>query len=775
MVLTPDFSPIIPDVMPPACIDAEEAVLGGLLLDDNAIDRIKFRLKPEHFYISTHRDIYRACLEVSKKSAVCLLTVTNYLAGRGTLQKIGGRNKLAQLLESVVSAVNIDNFAELVIEKAIRRQLIELGNKTTQLAYATEIEIDEVMHIIRQRTEVVTGLESIQTEEENNMHQFNKLVDKLKHIHTKVVEPDYRLWLLQKLAKEVGKSTRCLEEIYARYLVKKVVSPLMEYQELKEVAKSSVKEWLLQGMFPKRTTGIVYGSGGILKTKLLYRIIKAIIEGESLGEFSATGKQRKILVYQGDERESDTVAALEIMGFSKEEIGKYVKFRFNWSFEHMPLLLQDLKEYEPELVLIDSLTYANRFSSYTENEVAYARPILELTGLANEYNTSFVLIHHANKNGEIRGSSAIFNAVSEVWKIEKDTSPYATPNDRFLTVEKSRSRSSGKKYKLIFEPENLGFTFAGEEETDITKQVDSTCKTKILEFLRRHPNAYYTSEDICSNTNYSRAMVNKALSWLVSDGLVQLNRGNGRTPYAYYLSFEGFDPFAAHAAHPNNTDEQHVSSIDEQLPNPDTVSVSGFAAHAAHQNPENFSDFENQKREKRGAGEQQTPQTAPDKESLLLIDATHQDEQHEQHEQQKKSENMCYNPEPSKVYKSQYKGILSDWNIQYLKSMRTTLITIECHSEALDLTLQEATNSEEAEHARRCAERLIIETESGIAINSDMFFKVQQLGDDDYIYIESCRMVQGPDFARRRHSWLFEAPNGEQLRVFSVEEFEVMP
>lgn len=775
MVLTPDFSPVIPDVMPPCCIDAEEAVLGCLLLDGDAIDLIQHKLKPEHFYISIYRDIYRACLNVSKKSTVSLLTVTNYLNDRGTLQKIGGRNKLAQLFESQVSSTNIDNFAALVIEKAIRRQLIELGNKTTQLAYAGEIEIDEIMHIVRQRTEVITGLESIQTEEENNMHEFNKLIDKLRSIHTKIAEPDYRLWRLQKLAKEVGKSTRCLEEIYARYLVKKVVSPLMEYEELKEVAKSSVKEWLLQGMFPKRTTGIVYGSGGILKTKLLYQIIKAIIQGENLGEFSATGKQRKILVYQGDEREGDTVAALEIMGFSRDQIGKYVKFRFNWSFEHMPLLIQDLQQYEPELVLIDSLTYANRFSSYTENEVAYARPVLELTGLANEYNTSFVLIHHANKNGDIRGSSAIFNAVSEVWKIEKDTSPYATPNDRFLSVEKSRSRSSGKKYKLIFEPENLGFTFAGEEETDITKQVDSTCKTKILEFLRRYPNVHYTAEDLCSNINYARGTVNKALSWLVSDGLVQLNRGNGRTPYTYYLSFEGFDPFAAPPTPPSDIEEQHRSSNGGAAYNPDTVSVSGFAAPAAPQNQENFENFENQKREKIGAAEQQTPQTVSDKESLLLLNQNQQEEQQEQQEQQKKEESMCYNAEPSKVFKSQYKGILSDWNIQYSMSLHSGLITINCESEELNVVLQELTNHLSTKEAQPRAVAMISEVESATAINRCIDFKVQQIGDDDYIYIEGCRLIKAPDLAKHQHHWVFRTPGGQEIRVTAPDEFEVMP
>ncbi|NJR19332.1 MAG: AAA family ATPase [Calothrix sp. CSU_2_0] len=604
MVAIPhDFTPTVPDVLPPCCLEAEESVLGGILLEPGAIDQIKFRLKPEHFYLPTHRTIYEACLKaVEKNLPTDLLTVTDYLNNHNQLDKIGGKTKLVNLLTRCVSAVNIDHLAGLICQKALRRSLIELGNSTIHLGYSNELEIDEVLGIVRKKTERLTGLELIQTEDENRFSRFNKLIDKLKNIYTKIVEPDYRLFCLQELASEVSKSTRFLEDLYARHLVKKVVSPLMSYEELKQVARSSTKEWLHQGLFPKRTTGVLYGTGGILKTKLLYQICKSLIQGKNLGEFTATGEKRRIMVYQGDERESDMASALEIMGYDEGDIGQYIKTRFNWSFEHMPLLIQDLQEFKPDFVIIDSLTFSSRFSSYNENEVAYARPILELTGLANEHNTSFMLVHHANRNGDIRGSSAIFNAVSEVWKIEKDVSQFATPNDRLLTVEKSRSRSSGKKYRVIFEPDNLDFVFLGEQDKDnLENQTDVNCRASILEYLRKSPNVPYTCEELVHYVKYSRSFIAKALSLLVCDGLVNCKRGSGNRASTFYLSFDGAIQFAAPAAPHEGvrgqTLEQQGGAAAEPLPSME----SSLAAPAAPPRKITFFEISNRTRKKRSS------------------------------------------------------------------------------------------------------------------------------------------------------------------------------
>ncbi|MBW4635391.1 MAG: replicative DNA helicase [Iphinoe sp. HA4291-MV1] len=140
-----DFSSNI-DRLPPQNIEAEEAILGGILLDPEAYDRIADKLQPEMFCISAHRDIYQACRALAQKDKPTdLLSVINWLADYNLLARIGGRNKLTSLLDRTVSAVNIDALADLVADKYRRRQLIKAGNEIVHLGYETETDLQQVL------------------------------------------------------------------------------------------------------------------------------------------------------------------------------------------------------------------------------------------------------------------------------------------------------------------------------------------------------------------------------------------------------------------------------------------------------------------------------------------------------------------------------------------------------------------------------------------------------------------------------------------------------
>jgi replicative DNA helicase len=131
-------------LIPPQNIEIEEAVLGGILLDPEAIERIIDKLTPQAFYISTHGDIYKACATLNRQGKpVDLLTVTDYLIDQKQLEKIGGQAKLIQILERTVSAVNIDSLATVIIEKYTRRQLIEAGSKIQSQGHDTFSTIEE--------------------------------------------------------------------------------------------------------------------------------------------------------------------------------------------------------------------------------------------------------------------------------------------------------------------------------------------------------------------------------------------------------------------------------------------------------------------------------------------------------------------------------------------------------------------------------------------------------------------------------------------------------
>jgi replicative DNA helicase len=144
MVEAPNFRST--SLIPPQNIEVEEAILGGILLDPEAISRVAEKLIPEAFYTPTHVDIYKAALALnSQGKPTDLITVTDWLIDQKQLERIGGQAKLIQLLERTVSAVNIDSLAVLVMDKYIRRELIKAGTEVTQLGYAADRPLETVL------------------------------------------------------------------------------------------------------------------------------------------------------------------------------------------------------------------------------------------------------------------------------------------------------------------------------------------------------------------------------------------------------------------------------------------------------------------------------------------------------------------------------------------------------------------------------------------------------------------------------------------------------
>ena len=131
--------------LPPTNIEAEEAILGGILLDPNAITIVAELLPIEAFSVSAHQQIYKAALELHHKDKqVDLMTVSTWLSDHKLLKKVGGTAKLSQLLNRTVSAVNIDRYSLLVLDKYQRRRLIAAGHEIVDLGYDTSTELETV-------------------------------------------------------------------------------------------------------------------------------------------------------------------------------------------------------------------------------------------------------------------------------------------------------------------------------------------------------------------------------------------------------------------------------------------------------------------------------------------------------------------------------------------------------------------------------------------------------------------------------------------------------
>lgn len=133
-------------------IEAEEAILGGILLDPRAISEVADILPIKAFYLEAHQIIYQAALTLNHKDKPTdLVAISNYLADQKLLDKIDGQAKLAQLLNRTVSAVNIDRYAALVLNKYQRRQLVHTAHEIAELGYDTTKELEEVFDSIEEK------------------------------------------------------------------------------------------------------------------------------------------------------------------------------------------------------------------------------------------------------------------------------------------------------------------------------------------------------------------------------------------------------------------------------------------------------------------------------------------------------------------------------------------------------------------------------------------------------------------------------------------------
>jgi len=132
--------------LPPQELDLEEAVLGALMLEKNALTAVVEFLRPDHFYAEQHKEIYTAIIDLFKSSdPVDMLTVAAQLRKNGKLELVGGAFRIAELTSKVSSAANIEYHSRILIERAIKRVLIQIASQIHQDAYEETTDVFELL------------------------------------------------------------------------------------------------------------------------------------------------------------------------------------------------------------------------------------------------------------------------------------------------------------------------------------------------------------------------------------------------------------------------------------------------------------------------------------------------------------------------------------------------------------------------------------------------------------------------------------------------------
>ncbi len=139
--------------LPPQNLEAEQSVLGGILIENEAINRVMEILDPDDFYRDGHRKIFNALINLSERDEPAdLITLTNELRKIDQLDSIGGASYIASLIDSVPTAANIEYYAKIVKEKSILRKLIQTSTEIITQSYEdrgdVEVFLDEAERAI---------------------------------------------------------------------------------------------------------------------------------------------------------------------------------------------------------------------------------------------------------------------------------------------------------------------------------------------------------------------------------------------------------------------------------------------------------------------------------------------------------------------------------------------------------------------------------------------------------------------------------------------------
>jgi len=147
-------APFEPMQAPPHSVAAEQSVLGGLLLDNGAWDRIGDSLKESHFYRYDHRLIFQ---HITKLINSCrpadVITVYEALLAAAKAEEVGGLGYLNELAQNTPSAANIGHYAEIVRDKAARREIITLCREIDEMAYASPDDAPAIVDALTSRLE----------------------------------------------------------------------------------------------------------------------------------------------------------------------------------------------------------------------------------------------------------------------------------------------------------------------------------------------------------------------------------------------------------------------------------------------------------------------------------------------------------------------------------------------------------------------------------------------------------------------------------------------
>ena len=306
-------------------------------------------------------------------------------------------------------------------------------------------------------------------------------------------------YLLSELARDSGmshvfRSGPQIEAAVERWICNQQT---METPEDWQARARGMRNYLIPDFLSAPSSVLLHARGGLGKTRLAVLIAKVVgqqqpmkIRGLTVAPTLPEGRNN-VLFIGSDMSEADYAEYLDQQGIDSSGLDRWFHYKSNWQQTQYRQLLKWLKEIQPALVVVDSLTSVSTMIAAKENEREYSNTMYRL---ARENGTqfpatTFLWIHHDTKGGDtFRGTDTIRNAVHETWHLEElsDEERAQHGDATVLTIEKSRGRRSGDRFLLR---EDLEEVLSLEDLTPTVQRSnrglgDETPRTLVLGMLR---------------------------------------------------------------------------------------------------------------------------------------------------------------------------------------------------------------------------------------------------------------------------------------------------
>ena len=356
---------------------------------------------------------------------------------------------------------------------------------------------------------------------------FDEVIRRAKKI-LELDNPAEVNYKLNTLALQAGyRDQTALEKLIVDQISFEESKDIMSIKELMET--ETEREYLIPDVLPHPSVVLIYGAGGDGKSMSAWALAKHIATGKP---FVVRGnhvpvQQGPVVLLNGDQPLVQLKEQLQEVDFP---ITKDSMIQTDWQLQRYAQFIKLMKKHQPKLVVIDSLIGCSGGRAFDENKSDFATPLYWLTKNNGVLfpKTTILIVHHANKNGGFRGTSAIRDAVDETWALRKPTDEergVVGAYSRLITIEKSRSGRMGTQLVMQMQ-DDLSFTIS-----DFTPEVDenntspASVTDRVLQKLRVvYPESRTKDDLVCDPLIDGKpAAIHKSLQRLEKRGLVVSN------------------------------------------------------------------------------------------------------------------------------------------------------------------------------------------------------------------------------------------------------------